>query len=658
MRMLWTLTALGCAVTAGAVRAADSWVEVKSKNFTVVSNAGESTARRTSAEFEQVRAAYERMWPGVRLAGRPTVVIALKDEGTLKRWVPGHYAEKDAIELASITSWGADRSFLLLRTDSRPAHKDVTPNYTLYQSYLTLLIANSFERRLPLWLSNGFAGVFANTIVRDTEISTGLPVPWKLQEFNSIGRNPLRVILEAPHDSPLARKDDERSRFDAQCYVLVHYLLFGGKERSQQLARFQQRWLSGAPADEALAAFGDLKALEAELPDYAKRPILSYAKFALDAAIASERPPARPLPAVDVLALQAAVHVSMSRPADARTAIDQARAADAQSPLPDEAEGLLADAQNDEARAAAAYARAAERGSVGASTHYRAAQLAWKSDADAALLALLRARLERAIELQPTHANAHSFLADVLVDLGEGAAAVAKALRAVELEPGESYHRRALARALDKAGRTDEAKKAAERALAVADSDGERSDAQGLLDDMAARQRARGRGRPGGGGGPGPRRPARPATRPRARAWCRSWSSAARPARLPRAGTSGGSTGTRRRSERTRRRRRAMRRRRAAPATNAPAWSTPGRRCAVRACRRTRRRARRRSTRSAPPGTSRPARVSGSRSPGSRRRATWPARRRCSPARAPAASRTRARWRSRSASARRVGGRR
>ena len=488
--MLWALTGLVCAVTAGAVRAADSWVEVKSKNFTVVSNAGDETARRTSADFEQVRAAYERMWPGVRLSDRPTVVVALKDEGSIKRWVPGHYAQKDAFELASYTAYGADRAFLLLRTDARPAHKDVTPNYSLYKAYLGLLISSSFERPLPVWLSNGFGGVFANTLVRDTEIRTGIPVPWRLSEFNTLGRSPLRAILDADHQSPLVRKDDERTRFDAQCYVLVHYLLFGSKERSQQLARFQQRWLAGAPADEAYAAFGDLKMLEAELPDYSKRSILGFAKFALDAKIASARPPARPLAPVEVLALQAAVHVATDRAADARAAIDQARAADAQSPLPDDAEGLLADAQKDTTRAAAAYARAAERGSVSASTHYRAAQLAWKADADAALLAQLRTRLERAIELQPAHANAHSFLADTLVDQGEGAAALPKALRAVELEPGESYHRRALARALNRAGRTDEARKAAERALAIADSDRERKDAQALIDHLNARQGA------------------------------------------------------------------------------------------------------------------------------------------------------------------------
>jgi hypothetical protein len=403
----------------------------------------------------------------------------------------GPLERKDAIELASTSTWTADRNFLLLRTDARPAHQDVTPNYTLYRSYLSLLIANSFEHRLPLWLSNGFAAVFANTLVHETEISTGLPVPWALQTFNSVGRSPLRAILEATLDSPLYRKDDERDRFDAQCYVLVHYLLFGGgKERSAQLARFQQRWLSGAPPEEALAAFGDLRALEAELPDYAKRSILSFAKFALDAAIARERPPALPFAAAELLALQAEVHLANARQADARAAIDQARAADPQAPSVDDAEGLLADAQQDAAKAAQAYARAVERGSVRAESHYRAAQLAWKPDADAAALAQMRKRLERTIELQPTHANAHAFLADVLVDQGDGNAALAEALHAVELEPSETYHRVAVARALYALDRVDESRKAAERALAVAENDGDRHRAQEHLDFLAGRQRA------------------------------------------------------------------------------------------------------------------------------------------------------------------------
>ena len=69
----------------------------------------------------------------------------------------------------------------------------------------------------------------------------------------------------------------------------------------------------------------------------------------------------------------------------------------------------------------------------------------------------------------------------MLVQQGDGAAALAQAQRAILLEPGESYHRVALARALDKLGRADEARKSAELGLRLADNDNERSSAERFL---------------------------------------------------------------------------------------------------------------------------------------------------------------------------------
>jgi hypothetical protein len=62
-------------------------------------------------------------------------------------------------------------------------------------------------------------------------------------------------------------------------------------------------------------------------------------------------------------------------------------------------------------------------GSTNAYSHYRAAQLSWKPEPDAAYLAAQRQQLERAIELNASAANAHSFLAEVIVAQGDGKAA-------------------------------------------------------------------------------------------------------------------------------------------------------------------------------------------------------------------------------------------
>jgi hypothetical protein len=481
MRVLLAFVALAWSGNAGA---AETWLEVKTPNFTVVSNAGEGTAQKTAVEFEQVRSAYAKLWPWAHLAqGTATIVLALKDEATLKRWAPGYFELKGGIHVVSGSARWGDREYLLLRTDARPDDVNVTPNYNLYRGYLRLILSASLERRLPPWLSNGLAYVFANTSVRDKEILIGKPVPWELRNFTEHARLPLREILDARDDSPLILKESQRSQFDAQTYVLVHFLNFGDRgAHGPQLSRFIQLWLAGRSQDQALAeAFGDLNELQRQLSDYPTRPLLSYARLPTESSLESSRSASRIVPPAEIAGLQAAVHVAMGRPVEAQAALSQARAADPGSPTSYDAEGLLADLDKDKVRATQAYARATELGSTSAHSHYRAAVLGWNQDADASTLAALRQRLERALELNASYANASSYLAEVLAQQGDGAAALAQAQRAVVLEPGQSYHRVALARAFNALGRRDEARKAAELGLQLADNDNDRSNAERFL---------------------------------------------------------------------------------------------------------------------------------------------------------------------------------
>lgn len=466
-----------------AANAAETWTEIRTEHFTVVSNAGEGTARKTAGEFEQARAAYGRIWPWTqKTRSKPTVVVALKDESSMRGWAPGFF-EKNGINWVSGWAEGRDRVYMLLRTDARPSDPDVTPNYNLYRGYLRILLSGSLERPLPEWLANGLAGVLANVSVHDTQILLGKPVAWEFQRFNGRGRMPLQTLLDVRHDSPLLHRDDERRLFDAHCYVLVHFLLFGDRQaRSAKLDRFQQLWLAGASQDKALGeSIGEVAALETQLVNYGTRRILSFATFDLAAKVALERPPARVLSPAEVAGLQALVHVAMNRPTEAQAAIREARASDARLAASYDAEGVLADRDDDKARAREAYAQAAELGSSSPYSHYRAAQLAWSATPDSATLGLLRSCLERAIELDPGFAGAQSFLANTLVDQKEGEPAVKLAQQAAALEPGVSYHRIALSRALHQVGKTDEARKSAELALRLAADDAERSNAERQL---------------------------------------------------------------------------------------------------------------------------------------------------------------------------------
>jgi TPR repeat protein len=171
----------------------------------------------------------------------------------------------------------------------------------------------------------------------------------------------------------------------------------------------------------------------------------------------------------------------MDRPLEAQDAIEEARAADPAAAASYDAEGLLADLQRDKARAGQAYAKAVERGSTSAYSHYRAAQLAWKPVSDPEGLAAIRKHLDRSIELSEPYAAAHAYLAEVMVQQDQAEAALPHAQRAVALDAGSTYNRVALARVLHKLGQEDAARAAAQKGLQLAADEAERSNAESFL---------------------------------------------------------------------------------------------------------------------------------------------------------------------------------
>ena len=53
----------------------DTWVEVRSPNFTVISNAGEKQARKVADEFEQIREVFQNAFPRLRVdLGKPVII--------------------------------------------------------------------------------------------------------------------------------------------------------------------------------------------------------------------------------------------------------------------------------------------------------------------------------------------------------------------------------------------------------------------------------------------------------------------------------------------------------------------------------------------------------------------------------------------------------
>ena len=478
------LSSLAFARPAGA---ADAWVQVTSPHFVVASNAGEKRSREVAWQFEQIRAAMLAIWPWMKGdLDRPVLVVAAKDENTMKQLAPQYWEKGGRIHPDSVFVTGADRHYIALRADAKAEDTDaINPYYASYWSYAGLLLDASFDRDLPLWLRAGLAGVLSNTIVRESEIRFGMAPPWYLRTISTQSRLRLPQLFSATRDDNYYRNPATRDQFDAQTWAVMHYLLFDPEMgKSGKLDAVIQAVSAGTPSAEAVRqAFGDVEPIELAYMRHVQKPILPYSRLKTETKIAASSFSSRVLSEGDSANTRAALLAVMGRPVESRALVSEARkGGDAAASY--EVEALLADRDDDNAALKAALAKAEQLGTTNFYALYRLALLELPQNPDAAAFAAAEGRLRKAVELNAFHPSAHAMLANVLArgPAEKRAQAVPVAQKAVVLGPRDSFTHTTLALSLWNVGQREAAIARVRAAVTLAQSDGQRQQAQQMLD--------------------------------------------------------------------------------------------------------------------------------------------------------------------------------
>jgi hypothetical protein len=484
MAVLVVLISLAAARPASA---ADTWVQVTSPHFMVVSNAGEKRSREVAWQFEQIRAAMIAIWPWMKGdLDRPVLVVAAKDENTMKQLAPQYWEKGGRTRPDSVFITGPDRHYIALRADARAEDTDaINPFYASYWSYSGLLLDASFDRDLPLWLRDGLAGVLSNTIVRENEIRFGMAPPWYVRTVSTRSRLRLPQLFATTRSDNYYRDPATRDQFDAQTWALLHYLLFDPEMgKSGKVDEVIRAVSSGtASVDAARQAFGDFEPIELAYMRHVQKPILPYSRLRTETKVAQSSFASRTLSDADSANARAALLATMGRSAEARALVAEARkSADAAGAY--EVEALLAAREDNDAALKAALAKAEQQGTTNYYALYRLAVLELPPNPDAAASATAEGRLRKAVELNPFHPSAHAMLARVLATgpQEKRAQAVPLAQKAVLLGPRDSFTHTALALSLWNAGQRDAATARARAAVTVAQTDGQRQQAQQMLD--------------------------------------------------------------------------------------------------------------------------------------------------------------------------------
>jgi tetratricopeptide (TPR) repeat protein len=256
--------------------ASDSWIQVTSPHFTVVSNAGEKQARRIANQFEEIRSVFHFILPALRVdSGRPLTVIAVKNEDSMKAFLPDYWAGKDRARPAGLFVQGFDESFGLLRTDITGSAEN--SYHSLYHEYTHSILRLNFSA-LPVWLDEGLAEFYGNTVVTDNEIQIGRPSSNQVALLRRSSLIPLDQLMNADRRSPFYNEQDRASIFYAESWALVHYLALDDQASKQQyLSEYLKAWDETRDGEEAARrTFKDLKQFQAKLDSYIHQPAFNF----------------------------------------------------------------------------------------------------------------------------------------------------------------------------------------------------------------------------------------------------------------------------------------------------------------------------------------------------------------------------------------------
>ncbi|HXY00587.1 MAG TPA: DUF1570 domain-containing protein [Candidatus Limnocylindrales bacterium] len=414
----------------------DAWIEVRSPNFTVISNAGEKEARKIADQFEQFREMFHSSFKAMRVdLGKPLIIFAARDENALKQLLPSYWEAKGRVHPGGIYAQGEDRHFVALRTDIVGEN----PYEVVYHEY-THAILNLNFRNLPLWLSEGLAEFYGNSTIYKNFVSVGRISRGRLRVLQEGRLIPIETLLQADLHSPYYNEEDRASLFYAESWAIVHYLLTDPEASKRQLlVNFLKAWdASGNQLEAAAKAFGDLKQFSEAMEAYSHQQLFYTGRVNTTLHGDAKSYSSRELPPAELAADRAIFYVHTHRPVEARISAEQAIKADPDLPLAHEALGLLAYSEGKYGAAERTFSRAIELHSTSYFPYYFSAQARLRhnrpSEDDTPEIAEM---LEKAIAMNPQFAPAYAALARVYSLRKETQKkALVAGRKAVELEPG------------------------------------------------------------------------------------------------------------------------------------------------------------------------------------------------------------------------------
>jgi tetratricopeptide (TPR) repeat protein len=194
------------------------WVEVRSPNFSVVTDAGEKRGREVAMHFEQMRAVFGALMTKAKVnLAIPLQIVAFRNNKEMRQFAPLFNGKP--IELAGLFQQGSDRSFVLLDMSVE------NPWTVVFHEYAHQLLNGNLQAETDPWFEEGFAEYFSSIEVDSKEARVGKIPNDTYVILQQVGMMKIADLFKVQQNSKTYNESgDHRTTFYAESSMLVHYL--------------------------------------------------------------------------------------------------------------------------------------------------------------------------------------------------------------------------------------------------------------------------------------------------------------------------------------------------------------------------------------------------------------------------------------------------
>ena len=413
------------------------WIEVRSPNFSVITDAGDKRGRDVALHFEQMRSVFGALLTKANVnLSVPLQIVAFRNTKEMRQVAPMFNGKPT--ELAGLFQGGQDRSFIMLDMSVE------NPWSVVFHEYAHRLMDGNLSFRTDPWFEEGFAEYFSSIEVDNKEARVGKIPGQTYQILQQLGMVKVADLFRVQQYSKTYNESgDHRTTFYAESSLVVHYL-YDNLLIAKLAVYFDTLQVKKKPVEQAIQqAFGmPPEQFDKVLRNYLSGARYRYYPIPTPTGIVAAQFTITPVSLADARAVLADIHAhSPDHKGQALAEFQEVLKMDPNNASALRGVGYAYLQQRDFEHAAEYFRRAAERDSKDPRVHYYYAMLLNQGGfPDGARSTEIKKELQAAIALDPKLADAYSLLGYAQAFSGEPEKGLETMKKAIELSPRDEHY--------------------------------------------------------------------------------------------------------------------------------------------------------------------------------------------------------------------------